>query len=495
MTVLKSFVFILSVFGASASLASTAPVLSQKWEQKIHQIMKREHIPGLAVAIIKDDKVVEIRTFGYRDIAKKLPVGPDTVFPASSVTKTFSAFGTMLLVDKGAIALDQPVATYLPDLQLWNAEVTKNVTLRDVFTHQTGLGIHNLLWYGSPLTEDEVYSRLRYLEPTYGLRETFQYSSLPFLVAGELMHRVSGVPWRDYMRREVLEPLGMARSSLTFNEMIARGDFATPYLPILDMKDRIRDLKPIPHRDGAGTGPGIALNSSVTDLANWLIMNINGGKFLGKQILSQKALAEMHTPQITVGDPSNKKYYGLGWYLSTYISGEKIISHTGFNDGMIAYMGFMPDKKLGVVALSNQAFYAITQIAAFTAFDEMLQHDPWGWDTSFSRTYHYTAPPIGIGPEMGQLPGVYEHPAYGQLRIVSGPQGPTLEYNDFKSPIGYEEGPERYSVFEPRLNRTSGHTYFKTEIGPDMTVSAVIWDVWDKGLDRESTRIRFVRVP
>jgi CubicO group peptidase (beta-lactamase class C family) len=355
---------------------SSAPPSLNGLDGFVDQVMKDWHVPGLAVAIVKDGKVVYAKGFGHRDVKKGLKVTPDTLFAIGSCSKAFTATALGILVDEGKLDWDKPVRDYLPDFRLQDGYATEHLRPRDLVTHQSGLPRHDLVWYGSPLSRKELFERLRHLEPSRPLHARYQYNNLMYMTAGVLIERVSGSTWEEFVRRKILDPLGMKSSNFSVNDSQKMPDFSLPY------QEQNSEIKEIPFRNIDAIGPAGSINSSVNEMAHWLLMQLNKGKFDNRQIISEKGLGEIHTPQMVAGgdlkyDESFYSSYAMGWGVTSY-RGHPALSHGGGIDGFTSQVRFLPKDQLAVVVLTNSSSPASGLIAS-NVVDRMLglSETPW----------------------------------------------------------------------------------------------------------------------
>ncbi len=284
----------------------------------VEQVMKDWKVPGLAVAIVKDGQMIYAKGFGYRDVKKGLKATPDTLFAiGSNAPRPSPATALAILADEGKLDWDKPVRNYLPDLMLHDGYATAHIRPRDLVTHQSGLPRHDMVWYGSPLSRREIFDRLRHLEPSKPLHAKYQYNNLMFLTAGVLIERISGATWEDFVRKKILDPLEMKTSNFSVNDSQKIADFSLPY------GENKSEVKEIPFRNIDTIGPAGSINSSVNEMSRWLLMQLGKGKYNGRQIISEKGLAETHTPQIVAGgdlkyDESFYSSYAIGWSVTSY---------------------------------------------------------------------------------------------------------------------------------------------------------------------------------
>ena len=312
-------------------------------EPQLQQILKDWNAPGFAVAVVQKDKVIYAKGFGYRDVEKKLPVTPNTLFAIGSCTKAFTASLIGLLDQEKKVELDKPVHNYLPGLAFYNDALTDQVTLRDMMTHRTGLPRHDLSWYffDTP-SRDSLLQRIRYMEPSAGLRNTWQYNNWMYMLQGMVVEKITGKTWEQNIAEKIFQPLGMTRSNFSVKQLAADADAATGY----GLKnDSI--IQRLPYYDINGMGPAGSINSSVNEMANWLNTWIHAGKFNGSEILPEPFTRTAMSSQMVIApavpDSANPDIYfsnyGLGWFLSSY-RGHYRVEHGGNIDGFSASTAF-----------------------------------------------------------------------------------------------------------------------------------------------------------
>jgi len=315
-------------------------------------------VPGMAIAIVKDDSVIFAKGFGVREIGKPERVDPNTLFAIASNTKAFTAAALAILVDEGKIKWDDKVIKYLPWFQLYDPYVTYNMTIRDLLSHRSGLATFSgdLLWYGTSYSREEVIKRARFLKPKYGFREKFGYSNIMFLAAGEIVQVVSGQTWDDFVSERIFNPLRMGRTNTTTRVLTGLDNVAVCHT------DYEGKTIPIPYLNWDNIAPAGAINSSVNDISKWIKLQLNSGKHGATQIFSLDRSREMWAPNTIQGVSSYSeelfptthfKAYAMGWGVFDYL-GRKIVSHSGGYDGMISYTCLVPEEKLGFVILTNK---------------------------------------------------------------------------------------------------------------------------------------------
>jgi CubicO group peptidase (beta-lactamase class C family) len=315
-------------------------------------------VPGFAVAIVKDDRVVFAKGYGVRELGKTEPVDADTLFAIASNTKAFTAAALALLVDEGKLNWDDPVTKYLPGFQLFDPFVTRELTVRDLLSHRSGLATFagDLLWYESAHSRAEILRRVRHVRPASSFRSRFGYQNILFLAAGEIVPAVTGKSWDDFIRERFFAPLRMTRSNTSVKSFKPGDNVATPHN---EFEGRVRVIR---YGNVDGIGGAGAINSSVNDMAQWLRLQLGRGTYEGRKIFSPAVSREMWTPQTITGGISEalEKFnptqhfslYGLGWQLSDY-QGRKVVAHGGGLDGMTSRVAMLPEENLGVVVLTN----------------------------------------------------------------------------------------------------------------------------------------------
>jgi CubicO group peptidase (beta-lactamase class C family) len=311
--------------------------------------------PGMAIAIVKDDKPVFLKGYGVRELGKPEKVDENTLFAIASNSKAFTAACLAILVDEKKIAWDDKVIKYLPDLEMYDPWVTKELTIRDVVSHRVGLDTFSgdLLWYETTYSNEDILKRVHFLKPVSGFRSRFGYQNLMFIVAGRVIEKISGKPWGEFVKERILTPLGMSRTTTSIKELPENAA-----MPHNESGGTLRVL----HRGNVdGAAAAAALNSSAVDLSKWLRLQLGRGRFEGKQIFSKENSWEMWQPNIMLpiseaaaSDNPTRHFnaYGMGWFMYDY-HGRKVLNHSGGLDGMLSYTVLIPEENVGFVVLTN----------------------------------------------------------------------------------------------------------------------------------------------
>ena len=289
---------------------------------------------------------------GLRDREAGLPVTQDTLFAIGSVTKSFTATAIGALVDEGLLEWDRPLRDYVPGVRLHDSFVSDRLTIVDLLSHRSGLPRHDLTCIGQPgRSRAEIVRSLRFLPLSRDLRQEFQYCNLGYLVAGHVVEVLSGAAWEDFVRGRLLGPLGMRRSNVSVDEMLADDDHAAAYT----RRDGV--IASVPQRPLPAVAPAGAINSSAADMARWLLAQLAGGQLDGAAVMSPGTAERQLTPHMLMPDPGDmpgltQYAYGLGWSIGRYRE-HRIAMHSGGIDGFTTHCMLLPDDGIGVVVLTN----------------------------------------------------------------------------------------------------------------------------------------------
>jgi CubicO group peptidase (beta-lactamase class C family) len=331
----------------------------QKIDATVTRAMKAFEVPGIAVAIVKDGKVVFAKGYGVRELGKPQAVDADTLFQIGSNTKAFTAAALAILVDEGKIHWDDKVIQYMPEFQMYDPYVTREFTIRDLLTHRSGLGLGagDLMFFPeSDFSREEVIHSLRYLKPVSSFRSKFDYDNLLYMVAGQVVAKVTSQSWESFVKQRILDPLQMQPCAPSYELIEDRSDVATPHAVIEGKLTAIRveSLNAV--------GPAGSINCSVSRMSQWLITQLNAGTGpQGQKIFSAERSADMWSintirplnPALAELNHSNFAGYGLGWGIQDQF-GHKRVSHTGGVAGTVTWVSMIPDLKLGVLVFTNQ---------------------------------------------------------------------------------------------------------------------------------------------
>jgi CubicO group peptidase (beta-lactamase class C family) len=387
---MKTVVWLLLVVSTlSPSVAHAQAKPLKDLDEYITRSMADWKIPGLALAIVRNDSVILAKGYGVKTLGKPDRVNEQTLFAIGSSSKAFTALSVAMLVDEGKVRWDDPATKYLPGFQMYDPYVTRELTVRDLLTHRSGLSRGDMLWYGTDLPRDSILYHARYLKPTWSLRSHFGYQNIMYLAAGQLTARLTGKSWDQVMRDRIFTPLGMRASNTSVRELDRLPNVASPH-------DEIEDtVRVIPYHNIDNIAPAGSINSNVLDMAQWIRFQLSGGKVGGKQLLSAGAFNETHTPQTIMPlegpwklmmQDAHFASYGMGWLLHDY-RGRKIVQHGGNIDGMHALVAMMPEEKTGLVILTNLGGNFLTYALMFRVFDAYLKQPPKDWSAELLKGF------------------------------------------------------------------------------------------------------------
>ena len=369
---------------AATVITQDASALNAWLATDVERTMKLFDVPGIAIAIVKDGKVVATQGFGVRKLGAPDKVDAKTLFEVASNSKAFTAAALAMLVDEGKLAWDDPVTKHLPDFQMYDAYVTHEMTVRDLLTHRSGLGLGagDLLWWPTTnFSTDEIIHKLRFIRPATSFRSSYAYDNLLYIVAGKIIAAKSGKTWGETVRERILAPVGMVSTTTSLAENAGNPDVANAHSKI---NDRIAAVKAMPVANAVGA---VGINTNAEDIARWMNVLLAGGKVgtdaNGKEIrlYSAKQAREMWTAQtpmrISEPDPKlaatrpNFLAYGLGFQLRDW-QGRLVALHSGALQGFYSKVVLVPEAKLGIAILTNAESGGSLNALQYQLLDRML---------------------------------------------------------------------------------------------------------------------------
>jgi len=375
--------FLAFLFFASC-LSLSAQIDSQKLDVLIEQTLSTFDVPGISVGVLKDGKVVYAKGKGVRSLTSKKDMDTNTLVGIASNSKGFTCVALAMMVDEGKLNWDDKVRKYIPEFQLQDAWVTDQFTVRDLVTHRSGLGLGagDLMFFpeNNDFTTEDILANLKYLEPNSSFRTEFEYNNNMFIVAGEVLKRVSGLSWEDFIETRILKPVGMTNSRASYKRVTDKSNIIEAHT-MADGK-----VVQIPHDWSDTANPAGGIVSNITDMLTWAKFLLDGAVTAeGERLLSEKQLHELWQLQMPLNVRANDTYgsnfrgYGMGWFLTDVKGGHKQVYHTGGLLGTVTQFTMIPDLKLAIVVLTNQmngsAFNAITN----TIKDSYLGYDDRDW--------------------------------------------------------------------------------------------------------------------
>lgn len=405
-----------------------------QFEMLVDQIMKSTGVPGVAVAIVHRDRVVYVKGFGIREVGKEGQVDADTVFQLASVSKPLASTVVAALVGEGHVGWDDRIIQHDPGFVLYDPWVTREVTLRDMLCHRSGLADH-----AGDLVEDlgydraQVLYRLRFSKPGSSFRSEYAYTNFGYSEAAFAAVRSTGKSWEDIAAEKLFQPLGMKSTSYRFADFASAGNRC--HLHIRDNGRWVSKFVRTPDPQSPAGGA----SSSARDMAQWLRLQLGGGTFEGKQLIASKALNETHRPQIVTHSPAHPSkefagFYGLGWNVNYQADGRVKLGHSGaFNLGAATYVGLLPGENLGIVVLTNGQPVGIPEAIGASFFDLALKGKvERDWVAAYKPLFaelmkpdyglstDYSKPPANVSPALSldAYVGIYHSDYYGELEVV-----------------------------------------------------------------------------
>jgi len=384
--------FLAAILSSAARTQSSAGNISvSDLDAYVASSMKTFNVPGMAVAIVKDGKVLVAKGYGSRKLGDSTPVDEFTTFGIGSNTKAFTTAALATLVDEGKLSWDDPVYQRLPGFVMYDPYVSHEMTIRDLLTHRSGMGLGEgdlLFWPQSTYTRDQIIYKLRFMKPHSSFRSHYAYDNLLYMTAGQIIPAVTGTSWDDYIQQHIFSPLGMNHSNVSTAVYKTGDDYAFPHSRV-DGK-----LQAIPFEVLDNVGPAGSINSCAADMAQWVLLQLNHGKFSNREgrLFSEQRSAEMWTPQTilptgTAPPPltrlsANFADYALGWTLRDY-HGRKLIGHTGGVAGFVSRVMLVPDENLGIVILTNAEEEGAFDAILYHVLDHYLAVPPTDWIADF----------------------------------------------------------------------------------------------------------------
>eukprot|EP01029_Cantina_marsupialis_P000917 TRINITY_DN1071_c0_g6_i2.p1 TRINITY_DN1071_c0_g6~~TRINITY_DN1071_c0_g6_i2.p1 ORF type:complete len:525 (-),score=52.26 TRINITY_DN1071_c0_g6_i2:72-1646(-) len=435
--------FLFLAFGLYSISANAQGLTSKQIDSIANKSLELFPSAGLAVAVIKDGKLIHEKGYGYASVEKKKAVDENTLFAIASNSKSFTAAALAILIDEGKLSWKDKVIDHIPEFTMYDSYVRESFTIEDLLCHRSGLGLGagDLMIFpdGSDHTIDDILKSFQYQKPVSDFRTKYDYDNLLYIVAGEIIHRTSGMTWAEFVEKRIMKPLGMDRSVGSYERIEGKGNVAMPHS---SESGELREVKAYaqPLTDAAG-----GINSSVKDVSKWLMMQLNGGKYgenLEKELFSEARQAEMwkaHT-MINFSAKGSERYqnhykaYGLGWVLEDY-KGYTIISHTGGLPGMLSRTLMVPELNLGVVVLTNSlpggnVYFTLPQ----AILDSYLDVEPMDWnafslermketftiaDSVVNAVWETVEAAKNIAVNHQDYTGMYEDNWFGKMKVFS----------------------------------------------------------------------------
>jgi len=422
-------------------LLSAAPVAAQRapdfaaFDRYVDKAVRDWKAPGLAIAVVKDDSLVFAKGYGAIELGKPARVNEHTRFAIGSTTKAMTSAALAMLVDEGKLRWDDKVIDYIPDLRLYDAYATRELTIRDLLSHRTGLPGTDLFWGVEENIRpfNDVIHRLRYIRPTSSFRSTWTYQNVMYAMGGAVIERVSGKPWDVFIRTRIFAPLGMTESEALVTDIRGKANVAVPHSQIRDT------VRAVPIRSTDGVAPAGSVWSSVSDMSKWMRFMLDSGRVGTTRLITPANFRELVAPQMRapIGQYPALELaaphfftYALGWFVQDY-HGRTVWMHTGSIDGMSAIIGLLPEQRVGVYVLGNLDHVELRHALMYQAFDLYGSGPSRDWSTDLAallaskrgpRVASSTAPHVATTKPslpIERYAGTYVDSAYGSIVVTA----------------------------------------------------------------------------
>jgi CubicO group peptidase (beta-lactamase class C family) len=480
----------------TALAQQTPAVVRRKVEDALPQLQRlaeetrqRSGIPGLAIAVVYKDEIIYLKGFGVREAGKPEAVDPGTVFQLASLSKPIAATVVAALVGNGLVGWDDPIIRHDPGFEMYDPWVTRQVTLRDMFAHRSGLPDH-----AGDVLEDigydraEILDRLRYQRPASSFRSHYAYTNFGFTEAAVAAATASGKSWEDLSAELLYRPLGMKHTSSRFADFAASANRAHAHVRV-DGKWVAKYT-----RDPDAQSPAGGVSSSVQDMAMWLRLQLGGGKFGNRQIVATEALDETHRPQIVRTPPKNPAvdhagFYGLGWNIDYDAYGRVHWTHSGaFDLGAATSVSLLPAQQLGIVALTNAQPIGVPEAVNRGFIDLVLTGKvEKDWLALYGQLMATVlAPNYGAAVDYAQAPaqpspplpdaayiGTYRNDLFGPIEIAAGDPGLAIELGPRRQLYPMQHFDRDVFTYQPAGESAAGWSAITFTIAADQKATAV----------------------
>ncbi len=471
---------------APAGAAQRKPLpkaLDPAFDAAIDSVLKAWKVPGVGIGVIKGGTIVLLKGYGFKNREDKSPVTATTKFAIGSVTKSFAVTALAAQAAAGKFDWDTPLRRYLPDFQMFDPAVTERMTPRDLVIHRSGLPRHDLMWGGGTYSREELYQRLRYLEPTRDFRSVWQYQNLMYMTAGYLSGKLDGMPWEAVVKNRVFDPLGMRTADASVTELQRSADFSFGYAR-LPSDSVVR----IPYRNLDAIGPAGSINADITEMLAYVAMHLNQGKHEGREVIPAAQARQMQTPQMVIPAPAtpgpggfelSHESYGMGFFINAY-RGHKLVHHGGNIDGFSAEVNFLPNDSIGIVVLTNLNGTPVRDFIPYMIYDRLLGLEPINWSGRFKaqadrakaradsiRANDAASRVSGTTPShpLADYVGVYNHPGYGDMTVTLVDGKLSLAYSSFTLGLTHWH----YDVFEADPRNVANPIRWRVQFQMDAT--------------------------
>jgi CubicO group peptidase (beta-lactamase class C family) len=437
-----------------------------EFENYVSTVMKEWDVPGLAITVVKDGKVLLKKGYGVREINKPEEVDTQTLFSCASTTKAMTSIVLGMFVDEGKLAWDDPVTKYIPEFQLYDPFVTRELRVRDLLLHNTGLGSTDFFWDVMHISISEMLQKLVMVKPSYSFRAGYEYQNTMYTLAGLITERIAGKKWTEVMQERLFTPLKMTQT-VASRSLSKSANMTRPHYPVKGQR------KVLDYLNDSEIGAAGGVWSNVDDMSKWVTAMLDSSKYPGGRLVSRETFEELFKPQTIVPSTEYPTFsvlkpqwitYGLGWYQHDY-RGKKVNFHTGSLPGLTAIIGLIPEEHLGVYIFGNYDHAEVRHALMYKSFDWFALGGNRDWNKEFRKLYseirskseaerldfekgrvQNTKPTLA----MGAYEGTYTSEIYGNVKVRQGNEKlifdinnkfmvaelPHWHYDTFYGPIG-----------------------------------------------------------
>lgn len=464
-----AIVVLLFYADAAAQKDKSRSFIGDSLDNYINKALYDWNIPGASVAIVNNGKVVYMKGYGIKDMDSKNTVDENTLFMIGSNTKAFTGTALAMLESEKKLSLDDKVQKWLPDFKLYDSWVTKEATITDLLCHRLGFETFqgDFMYFDSDLSTAQVREKFGKVKPLYGFRSKWGYCNAAFMTAGEIIPKVTGKSWAEFVTERIFKPLGMNRSLALSKDISKAENKAAAHTVDMGV------LKKIPYGNIDNLAPAGSISSSVNDMSKWVMALLSKGEIDGKEIIPASAIQRTRQPESVLSDGGhmfNKAHfnlYGLGWFLEEY-AGRKIVAHTGGVNGFVTSVCLVPEEDLGIIVLTNtdaNGFYEALRNEIqdaclglpFRNYSDVYlnyhNNDIKKKEKEFSLISDTIAMKKPTTLPLAAYAGEYNHPVYGKMNIKT---------EAGKLVMRFEHHKGRYGTLEP----LGGNRFFCTYSDP-----------------------------
>ena len=489
-----AFVIVLLVLSFQPALTAQDKDIARKlgnFDAYMAKVLKDWNAPGIGVGIVQGDKLVFAKGYGYRDYGQKLPYTPMTLQQIASNTKLFTAIAAGMLVEEGKLTWDKPVKESVPSIKFHNNELNNTVTLRDMLAHRTGITRHDTIWYQSDDTRQQLFDKVRYLEPQEPLRQTFLYNNLMYAAVGYIIELQSGRTWEEFVRERIFKPLDMTSTVYSVADMVKQ---AEPGVPYTEKRDSFELYKIPYYEDIGGVAPCGAIISNIQDMSHWLIALMNEGRYNGRQVLPPAVLKATLEPAIAIPNTAAEARgfwealnaaYGMGRETVSY-RGQLLTFHGGDLPGFHSQVSFLPKEKLGVIVfVIGDHCASLYNTVSYNVYERLLGLDqtPWSEHLLDSRLKGKKAgtearakaggdrvPNTKPSHALADYAGEFANPGYGVLKIDLKDSALQMDFHKIRLPLAHFH----YDRFETPDDETYGRTAINFQTNPQGDIDKAV---------------------